>query len=88
MAIICFDAKGWLAPPVGDTRVTGSEKMPNNRLRQDINQISLETIHTHRHTDTHMQCFLPEPQCLSHQASNSKIFQKLKHANVITTVEK
>lgn len=43
MEMMCFDGKGWLAPTRGQ-RVAGSEKMPNNRLRQDINQISLETI--------------------------------------------
>lgn len=50
MEMMCFDGKGWLAPTRGQ-RVAGSEKMPNNRLRQDINQISLETIqHTQIHT--------------------------------------
>lgn len=52
--IICFDGKAWFAPSLGGQRLAGSEKMPNNRLRQDINQISLEIIrlaavHTHPH---------------------------------------
>lgn len=54
MEIMCFDGKGWLAPTQGQ-RVAGSEKMPNNRLRQDINQLSLETK---QHTERHTQSFL------------------------------
>lgn len=42
MEVMCFDGEGWLSP-AGEQRGAGSEKMPKNRLRQDINQIPQET---------------------------------------------
>lgn len=39
---MCFDGEGWLSP-AGEQRGAWSEKMPKNRLRQDINQIPRET---------------------------------------------
>lgn len=41
MEVMCFDGEGWLSP-AGEQGGVGSEKMPKNRLRQDINQIPRE----------------------------------------------
>lgn len=40
--VMCFDGGGWLGP-AGEQRGAQSEKMPENRPRQDINQIPQET---------------------------------------------
>lgn len=48
--IICFDGKRLAAYSSGPQRGAGTKTMPNNRLRQDINQISLETIGLWAHT--------------------------------------
>lgn len=76
--IMCCDGKGW--------RAAGSEKMPDNRLRQDINQISLGTMGLMTHT----QCVfrgLPELQYLSHQVNDFRTQWEQKYAKVITRVE-
>lgn len=67
MEMMCFDGKGLLVPTQGQ-RLAGNEKMPNNRLRPDINQISPETIER-----THIiVCSVAVPQNLSHQVRDFK----------------